>query len=114
VVPGAHILPRFPGGKLPPFLFGLLCLAALISLALGHRRRFRDGRFATGWMVVRLATLSLILALNLAMAACRPNTLSITGTATGSYVVTVQGSLSTDSSVYRTVVLDLSVTQGQP
>jgi hypothetical protein len=111
-VPGAHALPRFPGGKLPPILFGLLSLAGLASLALGHKRRARNGRLGTGWLVVRLATLSLILALNLAMAACRPNTLATTGTATGSYVVTVQGTLASNTSVYRDVVLTLSVTQG--
>ena len=109
-----HLLPRFPGGKLPPYLFGLLSLAGLASLALGHKRRRRNGRIGYGWMVVRLSTLSLILSLNLAMAACRPNTLSITGTATGAYVITLQGSLASNSSVYREVVVDLSVTQGPP
>jgi len=114
VAPGAYALPRFPGGKLPPALFGLLSLAGLVWLAIGHKRRARNGGYTSRWMVVRLATLSLILALNLAMAACRPNILSITGTATGSYVVTVQGTLTSNTSVYRDVVLDLSVTQGQP
>ena len=36
-----HAPPRFPGGKLPPIIFGLLCLAGLGSLAFGNRRRAR-------------------------------------------------------------------------
>jgi hypothetical protein len=106
-------LPRFPGGKLPPLLFGLLSLAALASLAMGHKRLARNGPLESGWLVVRLATLSLIMVLNLAMAACRPGFIATTGTATGSYVVTVQGTLSANTSVTRTVVMNLSVTQGK-
>ena len=109
-----HTLPRFPGGKLPPLLFGLLSLAALASLAIGHKRRAHNGRLGSGWMVVKLATLSLILVLNLAMAACRPNLLAVTGTATGSYVITIQGTLAANTAVTRTVTVDLSVTQGHP
>jgi hypothetical protein len=56
----------------------------------------------------------MIMALNLAMAACRPNILATTGTKTGSYIVTVQGTLASNTSVIRSVVVDLSVTQGQP
>jgi len=109
-----HALPRFPGGRLPPLIFGLLSLAGLASLALRNRRRPRYGWRGAGWLGVRLATLSLILALNLAMAACRANTLAITGTATGNYVVTVQGTLASNTSVNRYVTLALSITQGQP
>ncbi len=113
-VPTAHILPRFPGGRLRPILFGLLSLVGLASLAIGHKRRARSGRLGYGWMAFRLATLSAILALNMAMAACRPNILATTGTKTGSYVVTVQATLAANTSVFRTVVLDLAVTQGLP
>ena len=109
-----HALPRFPGGRLPPLIFGLLSLAGLASLALGNRRGTRDGWRGAGWLGVRLATLSAILALNLAMAACRANTLVITGTTAGSYVVTVEGTLASNTSVNRYVTLALSITQGQP
>ena len=70
-----HTPPRFPNGKLPPLIFGLLSLAGLASLALGNRRRARHGWLGSGWLGVRLATLSLILALNLALVACRSSTL---------------------------------------
>jgi len=112
--PAAHVLPRFPGGRLPPLIFGLLSLAGLASLALRNRRRPRDGWRGAGWLGVRLATLSAILALNLAMAACRANTLVITGTTAGSYVVTVEGTLASNTGVNRYATLDLAVTQGTP
>ena len=66
-----HAVPRLPNGKLPPLIFGLLSLAGLISLGLGNRRRSRRGWLGSYLLGVRLATLSLILALNLAMVACR-------------------------------------------
>ena len=52
------------------------------------------------------------MALNLAMAACRANTLVITGTTAGSYVITIEGTLASNTGVNRYVTLDLSVTQG--
>ena len=101
-----HGAPRFPGGKLPPILFGLLSLAGLISLALGNRRRARHGQFGSAWMGVRLATLSLILALNLAMVACRSSTLVISGTTTGNYTITIQGTLEANTTVVRYTTLN--------
>ncbi|HXW16502.1 MAG TPA: SBBP repeat-containing protein, partial [Terriglobia bacterium] len=108
----AHAPPRFPGGKIPPLIFGLLSLAGLASLALCNKRRARHGWGGSGWLGVRLTMLSLIMALNLAMAACRANTLVITGTVAGSYVVTVEGTLASNTSVNRYVTLALAVTQG--
>ena len=107
----SHGAPRFPGGKLPPILFGLLSLAGLISLAVGNRRRGRHGQFGSVWMGVRLATLSLILALNLAMVACRSSTLVISGTTTGNYTITIQGTLEANTTVVRYTTLNLSVTK---
>jgi hypothetical protein len=106
-----HAPPRFPGGRIPPLIFGLLCLAGLASLAFGNRRRGRIGWLGTGWLGVRLATLSMILVLNLALAAsCRPSTLVITGTTTGSYSVVITGTLVSNNAVVRTTTLALAVT----
>ncbi len=110
---GTHAFPRIPGGPVPPLLMGLLSLAGLVSLAVGHRRRGHTGRVGRGWLALRLGTLSSILALNLAMAACRPNILATEGTATNNYVITIQGTLLNNTSVTRRVTVDLSVTQGQ-
>jgi hypothetical protein len=105
-----HAPPRFPGGKLPPTVFGLLCLGALASLAFGNRRRARHGRFGTAWMWVRLATISLILTLNLALVGCRSSTLSVSGTTTGNYTITISGTMASNTAVVRFVTVDLSVT----
>jgi hypothetical protein len=102
--------PRFPNGKLPPLIFGLLSLAALASLAFGNRRRARHGWLGLGWLGVRVAALSLILALDLALVACRASTLDITGTTTGDYVIQIQGELVSNTSVNRYATMDLNVT----
>ena len=109
-----HALPRFPGGKLPPLIFGLLCLAALASLALGNRRLARRGWFGSGWLRVRLATLSLILVLDLALVACRGNTLVVTGTVSGNYTVQIYGTLASNTAVIRYTTFSLSVTPTPP
>jgi len=113
-VPPTHTLPRFPNGKLPPLIFGLLSLAGLASLALGNRRRARRGWLGSGWLGVRLATLSLILAFNLALAACRAPTLVTAGSPTGGYTVTVSGTLVSNTAVVRYTTLALAVTQSAP
>ncbi len=109
--PPVQAPPFFPKGKLPPILFGLLTLAGLASLALGNRRRARAGGWGTAWFGVRLAALSLILALDLALAAsCRSSTLTTAGTVTGNYLVTIQGELDSNNTVNRYAYTDLSVT----
>jgi len=110
-----HVLPRFPGGRLPPLILGLLCLAGLASLAMGNRRRARTGWLGSAWLGVRLATLSLIMALDLALAvACRAPTLAISGTTTGSYTVQLSGTLMSNTNVVRYTTVALGVTQTAP
>jgi len=109
-----HAPPRFPYDKLPPLIFGLLSLAGLASLALGNNRRGRHGWLGSGWLAVRLAVLSLILALNLALVACRPSTLVISGTTPGNYVIQVQGTLLSNTAVNRYTTMNLAVTSSAP
>jgi hypothetical protein len=110
----AHAPPSFPKNQFWPTACGLLMLTGLGSLALGNRRRTRKGWFGSSWMTVRLATISLILALNLALVGCRSSVLLISGTTTGGYVITLAGSLTSNTSVIRTVVIDLAVTSSNP
>ena len=106
-----HVPMRLPKGPLPPIIFGLLSLAALASLAVGARRRARQGRFASFWLGVRLATLSVILALDLALAiGCRSPTLVITGTTTGNYTITISGTMVSNTNVVRYTTVQLDVT----
>ncbi len=111
---GSHVFPRLPSGPIPPLFLGILSLLALASLAIGHRRRTLTGRLGRGWLALRLGALASIMVLNLAMAACRPPTFNTVGTATGNYVVTIQGTLLNNTSVTHRVAVALSVTQGQP
>jgi hypothetical protein len=110
----SHAPPRFPNGDLPPLLLGLLSLAALASLALGNRRRSRQGWLGSSWQGIRLAAISMILILNLALAACRSSTLTISGTTTGNYTITVSGTLHANTAVIRTTTLNLAVTSSAP
>jgi len=110
VAPTTKLPPRFPGNGLPPLLFGVLCFAGLAWLAWGDRRRSRQGWLGTFFFGLRLAALSVILALNLAFVACRPNTLVVTGTTTGSYQITVQGLLVSNTAVVRSTTANLYVT----
>jgi hypothetical protein len=102
--------PRAPTGKLPPVILGLVSLVALASLALGARRRTRRGSFAPGWLGLRLAAISLILTLNLVLGSCRSSTLVQSGTTVGSYVITITGTLVSNTAVIRNTVVNLSVT----
>ena len=103
--------PRFPGGRLPPIILGLLSLAALASLAFGNKRRNRYGWLGAHWLALRAVALSLILVLDLAMVvACRPNVLINAGTQVGNYTLTVNGLLVSNTSVIRTQTTSLSIT----
>ncbi len=102
-----HTWPWLPGSpnKLPPYILGLLSLAALASLAIGRKRGARRG-----WLAFRLAMLSLILCLDLALVACRSSVLEISGTTTGNYTLTLDGYLNSNQNVLRTTTFNLAVT----
>jgi hypothetical protein len=104
-----HSPPRFPPGKLPPLILGVLSLLALASLALTSRRRARHGSLGSAWLAVRLATLSLILALDLTLGSCRSGVTS-TGTVTGNYTITIYGTLVSNTGVVRSTTINLAVT----
>ncbi|MGO8816296.1 MAG: SBBP repeat-containing protein [Terriglobia bacterium] len=110
-----HSPPRFPGGKLPPIIFGLLCLVGLTSLALGNRRRARHGWLGSGLLAARMGALSLIFALNLALAtSCRSGTIVQSGTTTGGYTIELTGELTSNTTVLRYVTIALAVTAANP
>lgn len=110
VPPATYAVPRLPGGKLPPMVFGLLSLAALASLALSARYRRQRGWLGAGWLKLRLAMLCIILCLDLALVSCRSSLLEVTGTTTGNYTVTIYGTLISNTTVTRSTTLSLAVT----
>jgi hypothetical protein len=105
-----HSPPLYPTDKIPPGVWGLLGMLGLASLALGSRRRSQPGLWGINWFGIRLAALSLILALDLVLAACRPAIFVTQGTTTGNYTITVNGTLVSNTAVVRTTVVNLSVT----
>jgi hypothetical protein len=104
-----HSLPRYPPGKIPPLILGGLSLLALASLALASRRRASHGSRSPAWLVLRLATLGLILGLGLTLGSCRSGVTS-TGTVTGNYVITIDGTLTSNTGVVRKTSVNLAVT----
>ncbi len=102
--------PRYPPGKLPPLIFGVLSLLGLASLALASRRRARRGSLESACLGARLATLSLILALNLALGSCRPATSASAGTVTGNYTIIISGTMVSNTAVVRNTFVNLAVT----
>ncbi len=102
--------PRYPPGRIPPLIFGVLSLLGLASLALASRRRARPGPLGSACLGARLATVSLILALNLALGSCRPPATGSAGTVTGNYTITISGTLVSNTAVVRNTTLNLAVT----
>lgn len=98
-------VPRWPGGKLPPLIMGLLTLIAAASLALGRRH---EGRRL--WLSLRLGIITIILGLDLVLVACRSGILNIQGTTTGNYSVQIQGTLKSNTNVLRYTTLNVAVT----
>jgi hypothetical protein len=113
VAPSA-VPPWGPSGKLPPIILGLLTLLAIASLALGKRRRAPYAWLGSGWLGVRLAIVSLILAMDLALVGCRSSTLLQSGTTVGNYTITINGTLTSNTAVLRTAQLNLAVTSTIP
>jgi hypothetical protein len=109
-----HAPPRYPTDKIPPGVWGLLGMLGLANLALGSKRRAQPGRWGCNWFGIRLAALSLILVLNLALAACRPNIFVVQGTTTGNYSITINGILASNTAVIRSTTVNLAVTPTGP
>jgi hypothetical protein len=100
-----------PGGAPPTVPLCVACLGALASLialkrCLGSRARVL---FGSPWAWSRLIFLSLVLALATLLGSCR-GVYSLGGTPAGSYIITVNGTLSSNTTVVRTTTVDLAVT----
>ncbi|HEX5410771.1 MAG TPA: SBBP repeat-containing protein [Terriglobia bacterium] len=106
---GAPPPPLMPPGMVPPLTVFLLVvvLAGLVAL-----RRSRN-RFPTlagrRWVLVQVCTLALLIVCETFLVSCR-STPTATGSTTGNYIITINGTLGSNSSVVRTTTIDLSVT----
>jgi hypothetical protein len=99
------------GGAPPPLVLWLVCLGILASLFCLHRRLAARPaamhRLPALWP--KLAVLSLVLALAALWGSCRSST-GTSGTPTGNYTITVNGTLNSNTTVVRTTTINLAVT----
>jgi hypothetical protein len=101
--------PHYPSGKIPPLIFGVLTLLGLASLALTARRRARHGLLGGAWLGVRLVAICLILTLDLTLGSCRPLA-TAGGTIPGNYIITIDGTMVSNTAVVRKTTINLAVT----
>jgi hypothetical protein len=100
-------------GAPPPFALWLAGLAVLFGLTEIWRRRHAEperGRrhLSLSW---RLTALGTVMAVLIGLSACRPSgTTANAATTTGNYTITIVGTLSSNATVTRTFLVNLSVT----
>jgi hypothetical protein len=103
-----------PFGGTPPagWLLGVACLGALWSLIhLRMRLGVRQGRIlALAAVWPKLAILSLVLALALLAGSCRGVVGLGGGTPTGNYTISINGTLTSNTTVVRSATVNLAVT----
>lgn len=101
--------PSVPPGMLPPLMVAFLVLVLGGLLVLGRRRNRLTGLAGRRWAVVQIGTLCLLLLGETFLVSCR-STPATTGSTTGSYIITVSGTLGSNSTVVRNTNIDLAVT----
>ncbi|HET9177444.1 MAG TPA: SBBP repeat-containing protein [Terriglobia bacterium] len=101
--------PAVPPGMVPPLMVFLL-VVVLAGLVVLRRRRNRFPRLAgRRWVLVQVSTLCLLIVCETFLVSCR-STPTATGSTTGNYIITINGTLGSNSAVVRTATIDLSVT----
>jgi hypothetical protein len=101
--------PAVPPGMVPPLMVFLL-IVVLAGLVLLRRSRNRFPRVAgRRWVLVQVCALCVLIVCETFLVSCR-STPTATGSTTGNYIITINGTLGSNSSVVRTATIDLSVT----
>lgn len=101
--------PVVPPGMVPPLMVFLL-MVVLAGLVWLRRSRNRFPSVAgRRWVLVQVCMLCLLIVCETFLVSCR-STPTATGSTTGNYIITINGTLGSNSSVVRTATIDLSVT----
>jgi hypothetical protein len=101
--------PSVPPDMIPPLMVALLVLV-LVGLLVLRRSRYRYPKIAgRRWLQIQVGTLCLLIMCELFLGSCR-STPSATGSTTGNYIITINGTLGSNSSVVRSTNIDLAVT----
>ena len=101
--------PVIPPGAVPPLMVTLLVIVLLGAFVLG-RNRSRFPRLAGNrWVRVQVCTLCLLIVCEVFLGSCRSNP-ATTGSTTGNYSITINGTLGSNSSVVRSTIINLAIT----
>ena len=102
-------LPVIPPGAVPPLMVALL-VVVLVGAFVLWRNRSRFPRLAGNrWVRVQVCALCLLILSEVFLGACR-STPTTTGSTTGNYSITVNGTLGSNSSVVRGTTINLAIT----
>ncbi len=102
-------LPVIPPGAVPPLMVTLLVVVLLGAFVLG-RNRSRFPRLAGNrWVRIQVCTLCLLILCEVFLGSCRSNP-ATTGSTTGNYSITINGTLGSNSSVVRSTIVNLAIT----
>jgi hypothetical protein len=101
--------PIIPPSAVPPLMLTLLVVVLVGAFVLG-RNRSRFPRLAGNrWVRVQICTLCLLILCEVFLGSCRtaPTT---TGSTTGNYSITINGTLGSNSSIVRSTIVNLAIT----
>jgi HYDIN/CFA65/VesB-like, Ig-like domain/Beta-propeller repeat len=101
--------PAVPPGMVPPLMVFLFVLVLAGLFVLGRSRNWFPTLAGKRWVLVQVSTLCLLILCETFMVSCR-STPTTTGSTTGNYIITINGTLGSNSSVVRSTNIDLSVT----
>jgi hypothetical protein len=101
--------PVVPPGMAPPLMVALLVLVLAGLVVLGRSRNRFPTLAGRSWVLVQVCTLCLLILCETFLVSCR-STPTTTGSTTGNYIITINGTLGSNSSVVRSTTIDLSVT----
>ena len=101
--------PFVPPGMVPPLMVFLFVLVMAGLFVLGRSRNRRPTLAGKRWALVQVCALCLLILCETFLVSCR-TTPSPTGSTTGNYIITINGTLGSNSSVVRRTTIALSVT----
>ncbi len=101
--------PAVPPGMVPPLMVAFFVLVLAGLFLLGRRRNRVPGLAGRRLVAVQVCMLCLLLLGETFLVSCR-STPAVSGSTTGNYIITVNGTLGSNSSVVRSTNIDLAIT----
>jgi Cep192 domain 4/Beta-propeller repeat/HYDIN/CFA65/VesB-like, Ig-like domain len=101
--------PGVPPDMIPHLMVTLLVLV-LAGLLVLRRSRYRFPKIVgRRWLQIQVGTICLLILCEVFLGSCRSNP-SATGSTTGVYIITINGTLGSNSAVVRSTNIDLAIT----